>query len=68
MNLNEEIEKARRNLPYGYSVIIEIEKGSVSVTLSFPDFGMSIFDDEDDVAENVFEATQNAISHYESEK
>lgn len=66
MNLDHEIDKASRRLPTGYEIHIEIDSGGTCVNLFDPSGSFMDFDGSGDLAEQVFEATEAAITHYES--
>lgn len=66
MNLDYEIEKARRNLPTGYEIHIEIDHGGICVNLFDPSGSFLDFDDSGDLPEQVFEAKEAAITNYEA--
>lgn len=66
MSLDHEIDKASRRLPVGYEIHIEIEHAGHAVNVFDPSGSFLDFDGSGDLAEQVFEATEAAITHYES--
>lgn len=63
LRIGQQVHRAAADLPYGYEIEIELERGSGSVYLSNPDYSKVAFNDHvDGFSESIGQAIDAALS------